>query len=103
MNELKTWTIVLNFLVLVGRGHGGATVGILGIFGFTQLITGSFIFTANGLYEYRLETVGLISLVGEIRLLVSYWISGKGRRILTFLPVSLCLAQHLFLFEVHNS
>ena len=83
MNKLKTWTIVLNFFVIVGAGHGVATVGIFGIWGFKELISGDFVINIMGDYEERLRTGGLISVVGQFILLISYLTKNLTRTTLT--------------------
>jgi hypothetical protein len=82
MDKLKTagfkrliiWTLVLNLLIIIAAGHGGAFLGLLEIFwlpNFYGIGTEDFSFSLTSSYEKTLRFVALLSLVGQIFLIAS--------------------------------
>lgn len=73
VNRLIILTIVFNFLIPIGAGHGIGVLGVFEIFGLTELIQGEAIFNFIGTYEERLYTAAAIALFGQIVLLFAFF------------------------------
>ena len=73
INRLVILTIVLNFFILVGVGHGIGFLGLLEIFGIKELIKGDFKFSLPGNYDDRLFAAATIAVIGQIILTIAYF------------------------------
>ncbi len=73
VNRLVILTIVFNFLILIGAGHGIGFLGLIEIFGLNEFIKGDVKFSLTGDYDNRLFTAATIALVGQIVLFVAYF------------------------------
>ena len=73
INRLVILTIVLNFLILIGAGHGIGFLGLIEILGVKEFIQGDVKFSLTGIYDNRLFTAATIALVGQIILFVAYF------------------------------
>ena len=81
--SLTIWTIILDFSIIVGAGHGVACIGLLEIFHIIGIVTGhrinddylSLSLTAS--YDKSLGAVALFSLIGQILLTISFFIKGQ--------------------------
>jgi hypothetical protein len=73
INRLILLTIVFNFLILIGAGHGIGCLGLIQIVGFTELFRGDIKFSLTGKYDDRLFTAAMITTAGQIILLVAYF------------------------------
>ena len=72
INRLLILTIVFNFFILIGAGHGIGFLGLIEFLGFNEFIQGDVKFSLTGNYDDRLFTAATIALVGQIILLISY-------------------------------
>jgi hypothetical protein len=66
-------TIVFNFLILIGAGHGIGFLGLIQILGPGEFFKGDFKFSLTGNYDDRLFTAATIATVGQIILLIAYF------------------------------
>lgn len=73
INRLIALTIVLNFLILIGAGHGIGFLGLIEIFGLNEFVHGDVKFTLTGNYDDRLFAAATIATVGQIILLIAYF------------------------------
>lgn len=73
VNRLVILTILLNFLILIGVGHGFAFLGLMEIVGLKQYIQGDVKFNLIGNSSDRIFTIATIALVGQIVLIVAYF------------------------------
>jgi hypothetical protein len=81
--SLTVWTIVLNFFIIVGAGHGMLCIGLLEIFSIVGVMTGHninddyFSLSLTVSYDKSLGAVALFSLVGQMLLIISFFIKGQ--------------------------
>jgi hypothetical protein len=73
VNRLIIFTIVFNFLTLIGAGHGIGFLGIIEILAPNEFIQGYVKFSLTGDYDNRLFTTATIAIVGQIVLFVAYF------------------------------
>jgi hypothetical protein len=104
--SLTIWTIVFNFLILAGAGHGLATVGLLEVLSFIGLLTGHsindgyFSLSLTGSYDQSLGAVALFSFVGQILLGISFMIEGQSKTWAKL--IALFLLWMGFYYLIHN-
>jgi hypothetical protein len=83
--SLTIWTLVLDFFILVGAGHGLLCIGILEILSIIAVVTGHFIssgfssFSLTASYDDSLITVGIFSLLGQILIIISFFVKGQNK------------------------
>ncbi len=80
INRLLILTIILNFLIPVGAGHGIGFLGLIEIMGLSQLVHGDAIFSFTGDYDNRLFTAATIAIAGQIILTVAYFSKQQNRK-----------------------
>jgi hypothetical protein len=71
--SLTIWTVVLNFFILIGAGHGLASIGLIevwGIFNKFEFNAEYFSFSLTSSYEDSFGPVAILSLTGQIFLLL---------------------------------
>jgi len=73
VNRLVILTIVFNFFILIGAGHGIGFLGLIELLGFKEFFRGYVKFSLTGNYDDRLFTSATISVVGQIILLFAYY------------------------------
>ncbi|MER2998704.1 hypothetical protein [Pontibacter populi] len=102
MKRLTILTVVFNFLIVVGAGHGIGFLGFIEIVLFNYLKY-DFSFSPFANYNQSLAAVGLFALIGQIILLISltvkiyrflFWIKLLG---LIFLWTSFYYLTHTIL------
>jgi len=104
--SLTIWTIVLNFFILVGAGHGLACIGLLDVFWIVATLTGRHInqgfvsFSLTGSYEQSLGAAVLLSFLGQVILLISFIIKEPGKIRIKLLGLSLLWVGYYYL--IHN-
>jgi hypothetical protein len=81
LNRIKILVLILNLLIIVGAGHGGAPLILFEVFSLKDL--GEFKINISGSYEDRIATAALVSLVGQIILISSYFCKKKLKSYLT--------------------
>lgn len=103
---LTIWTIVLNFFILVGVGHGLVCVGLLDMLWIVATLTGRhinqnlFSFSLTGSYEQSLGAAALLSFLGQVILLISFTIKEPGKIRIKLLGISLLWVGYYYL--IHN-
>ena len=73
---LTIWTIVLNFFIPIAAGHGIAFLGLIEIFwipNFYDIATEDFSFSPASGYDKTLGFVAILSLTGQLVLIVSFF------------------------------
>jgi hypothetical protein len=85
MNTLRTLTIILNTLIIIGAGHGIGPLGLFEVVSIRELILGDFHFNIAGRYDDRLMTVGLISLMGQSTLISGFFFDRRIKSLLTII------------------
>jgi hypothetical protein len=104
--SLRTWTIVLNFFILVGVGHGLACLGLLELVWTVCALTGHHIsqdfvsFSFTGSYEQSLCPAALLSFLGQAILLFSFTIKEPREIRIKLLGLSLLWVSYCYL--IHN-
>ena len=73
VNRLVILTIVFNFFILIGAGHGIGFLGLIEFLGPNEFVQGDVKFSLTGKYDDRLFTAATIAAVGQIILLVGYF------------------------------
>ncbi|NOT38598.1 MAG: hypothetical protein HOP11_14595 [Saprospiraceae bacterium] len=73
INRLIVLTIILNFLILIGVGHGFGFLGIIQIIGPNEFIRGDVKFGLTGSHVDRVFTAATIATVGQIILVIAYF------------------------------
>ncbi len=105
--SLTIWTIVLNFFILVGAGHGLLCIGLLEVAWVIATLTGRhinddfFSLSLAGSYEQSLGAAALFSFLGQLILLLSFAIKKSSRIWIKFLGLSLLWVGYFYL--IHNS
>lgn len=83
LKSLTIWTIVLNFFIIVGAGHGIAFIGLLEIMYPIAAMTGHHInddflsWSLTASYEKSFGAATLFSLCGQLILISSFFIKGQ--------------------------
>lgn len=104
--SLTIWTIVLNFFILVGAGHGLACLGLLDGFWIVAILTGQHgsqdlvSFSLRGSYEQSLGVAALLSFLGQAILLISFTINAPGKIRIKLIGLSLLWIGYYYL--IHN-
>lgn len=104
--SLTIWTIVLNFFILVGAGHGLACLGLLDGFWIVAILTGQHgsqdlvSFSLRGSYEQSLGVAALLSFLGQAILLISFAINAPGKIRIKLIGLSLLWIGYYYL--IHN-
>jgi len=107
LKSLTIWTIVLNFLILVGAGHGVGIIGLIEIISLIRILTGQAFgnedisFALNSTYEKSLFAVGLFSFIGQLLLLSSLLIKKPDKKDWTKI-VGIIFLWIGFYYLVHN-
>jgi hypothetical protein len=102
--RLTIWTIVLNFFIIIGAGHGIACVGLLeivGLFHKFNIGTEDFSLSLTATYDKSLSTVALFALVGHIFLIVSI-LTKNIKQIFWTQIIGLFFVWASFYFLTHN-
>jgi hypothetical protein len=73
VSKLIIRTIIFNFLILMGYGHGIGFLGFFELFGIVPFIKGDVKFSLLGNYNNRLFTSATFSLIAQIILLIAYY------------------------------
>ncbi|PQB07300.1 hypothetical protein BST83_09135 [Polaribacter filamentus] len=90
-------TIILHSFIILGVGHGIGIMGIIDIASIPNLIE-NYGFTLNGEFSNKIMTIGLISLIGKILLIISLFLKTKlCERILEIVGILLLWISVYFL------
>jgi len=76
-------TIGLNFLILIGIGHGGIFFVFIEYFSIQNIISHEHNFSLTGTYEERLLLSGLLSLIGQIILAAGLLVKNPNYKVFT--------------------
>jgi hypothetical protein len=90
-------TVILHSFIILGVGHGIGIMGIIDIASILNLIE-NYGFTLNGEFSDKIMTIGLISLIGKILLIISLFLKTKlCERILEIVGILLLWISVYFL------
>jgi hypothetical protein len=90
-------TVILHSFIILGVGHGIGIMGIIDIASIPNLIE-NYGFTLNGEFSDKIMTIGLISLIGKILLIISLFLKTKlCERILEIVGILLLWISVYFL------
>ena len=82
MKKIKILTIILHSLILIGAGHGIGFLIFFDFFSIPALFMNKIEYNLNVDYEDKLMLVGLVSIIGKITLIFSFFIKSKRNKIL---------------------
>jgi hypothetical protein len=106
LKPLTIWTIVLNFFIIIGAGHGIACIGLLEIMYPIVLMTGHHInddflsWSLTASYEKSFGATTLFSLCGQLILILSFYM--KGQKQFWIKLSGLCFLWVGFYYLAHN-
>ncbi len=102
--SLTIWTVVLNFFILIGAGHGLASIGLIevwGIFNKFQFNAEYFSFSLTASYGDSFGPVAILFLAGQIFILLSLLLK-KNNAIIWTRIVGLGFLWIGFYYLTHN-
>jgi hypothetical protein len=102
--SLTIWTVVLNFFILIGPGHGLAPIGLIevwGIFNKFEFNAEYFSFSLKASYEDSFGPVAILFLVGQVFALFSLLLKKNGAIVWTKM-VGLGFLWIGFYYLTHN-
>jgi len=70
---LTSWTVVTNFFIVIGAGHGIAFLGLIEIFWIPYIKSEDFSLSPTAPYDKSLYTAALFSFVGQVLLIISFF------------------------------
>jgi hypothetical protein len=98
INRLVILTILLNFCILIGVGHGFAFLGLMEIVGLKQFIQGDVKFNLTGNNSDRIFTIATIAAVGQITLAVAYFKINQVQKFkIVYIGMCILLLSYFFL------
>jgi hypothetical protein len=74
--KIKIFTIIIHSFIIIGVGHGIGIMGIIDIASIPNLIDG-YEFTLKGEFSDKIMSIGLISLIGKVLLIISLFLKSK--------------------------
>lgn len=83
MKKIKILTVILHSLILIGIGHGGIFLLLFELGSIPALFNGKIEFDFNADYEDKLMLSGLISLIGKVFLIFSFFVKTNFNKTLT--------------------
>jgi hypothetical protein len=76
LKKIKIFTIIIHSFIIIGVGHGIGIMGIIDIASIPNLIDG-YGFTLKGEFSDKIMSIGLISLIGKVLLIISLFLKSK--------------------------
>jgi len=70
---LTSWTVVTNFFIVIGAGHGIAFLGLIEIFWIPYINREDFSLSLTAPYDKSLYAAALFSFVGQVLLIISFF------------------------------
>ncbi|CAL2103846.1 conserved membrane protein of unknown function [Tenacibaculum sp. 190130A14a] len=77
MKTTKIYTIILHSFIIIGVGHGIGIMAMFDIASIPNLISG-YGFALNGSFSDKIMSIGLISLIGKLLLITSFFIKSEN-------------------------
>ncbi len=96
INRLLILTIIFNFFILIGAGHGIGFLGLIEVIGLKAFFQGDVKFSLRGSYDDRLFTAATIAIVGQIILVFAYFQRQKLKKF-RVVYVGLCILFFSFI------
>ncbi|SEC41573.1 hypothetical protein SAMN04489761_2931 [Tenacibaculum sp. MAR_2009_124] len=75
--KIKIATIVFHALIVIGAGHGIGFIGLVEIVSVPSLLSG-YEFTLEGNFGIRIMSIGMISLIGKLIYITSFYINNRA-------------------------
>ncbi|REG82711.1 hypothetical protein [Winogradskyella sediminis] len=82
IKKVKIFTILIHSFIIIGAGHGIGIMGMIDIASIPNLID-NYGFTLNGNFDDNIMSIGLISLIGKILLILSLFVKPNRTKNLT--------------------
>ncbi|WP_271425234.1 hypothetical protein [Aequorivita sinensis] len=82
IKKVKIFTILIHSFIIIGAGHGIGIMGMIDIASIPNLID-NYGFTLNGNFDDNIMSIGLISLIGKILLILSLFVKTNRTKNLT--------------------
>jgi hypothetical protein len=82
IKKVKIFTILIHSFIIIGAGHGIGIMGMIDIACIPNLID-NYGFTLNGNFDDNIMTIGLLSLIGKILLILSLFVKKNRTKNLT--------------------
>ncbi|WP_299112156.1 hypothetical protein [uncultured Winogradskyella sp.] len=82
IKKVKIFTILIHSFIIIGAGHGIGIMGMIDIASIPNLID-NYGFTLNGNFDDNIMSIGLISLIGKILLILSLFMKTNRTKNLT--------------------
>ena len=104
LKRLTIWTIILNFFIVIGAGHGIAPIGlfeIAALFHGFEVMDGLFSLSLTNSYDKSIAAAALFSLIGQSLLVISIF-SNKYQRIVWLKNAGLAFLWIGFYYLTHN-
>ena len=81
INRLLVWTIVLNFFILIGAGHGVGWLGLIEFYVIEGFREGYGKLTLTGKFDDRVWTAAIVAAPGQIILFICLFIKPEMTKI----------------------
>ena len=82
IKKVKIFTILIHSFIIIGAGHGIGIMGMIDIACIPNLID-NYGFTLSGNFDDNIMSIGLLSLIGKILLILSLFIKTNRTKNLT--------------------
>jgi len=94
VKTLRILTIILSLLIIIGAGHGIGPLGLFEAATVYYIVTdiGEIEFNIVGSYDDRLVAVSLMSLIGQLVLILTFFLKLRLRSALTVVGCVILLA-----------
>ncbi|MFC7445296.1 hypothetical protein C7H62_0499 [Mesoflavibacter sp. HG96] len=73
IKKIKIFTILIHSFIIIGAGHGIGIMGMIDIASIPNLID-NYEFTISGNFDDNIMSIGLLSLIGKIMLIISLFV-----------------------------
>jgi len=73
IKKIKIFTILIHSFIIIGAGHGIGIMGMIDIASIPNLID-NYGFTLSGNFDDNIMSIGLLSLIGKILLILSLFV-----------------------------
>jgi hypothetical protein len=97
INKFILLTIVCNLFIFVGIGHGVAPMGLVEPMFFIDTLKGETALTLVGGYSVRVTGCVMLSILGQIGLLIACFSNQPGKFYFTYTGITLLCLALLFL------
>ncbi|OKS89191.1 hypothetical protein [Mucilaginibacter polytrichastri] len=106
IKRMVTWALLTNMLILVGLGNGTGFMVIVEAILIPLLLNDTFYFSLSDTYAQLLPTAALLSLIGQVLMIISLFRQSKLSQALLIVPGLLCCYGGLLYLTInagHNN